>query len=156
MSEFAAVLNVSALNGSNGFRLDGDAGNLTGRSAAGAGDVNGDGRVDLLIGAGNRVAYVVFGAAANPANQSIAARMAANAGYRFAGEEAGDQTGLSVHSAGDINGDGFDDILIGAPYANPDGVNDKGAAYLVFGGASALEPSTSPTAPMTASSSSLG
>ena len=92
MSEFAPVLIVSSLNGTNGFRLDGDAGNVTGRTVAGAGDVNGDGRVDLLIGGGNRAAYVVFGAAANPVDQTIAARMAANTGYRFAGEAAGDQT----------------------------------------------------------------
>ena len=52
MSEFAAVLNVSSLNGSNGFRLDGDAINdLSGRVTAGGGDVNGDGFADLLIGA---------------------------------------------------------------------------------------------------------
>ncbi len=52
MPEFAPVINVSALNGSNGFRLDGEfASDNSGVSLSSGGDVNGDGIADILIGA---------------------------------------------------------------------------------------------------------
>ncbi len=67
---FAATLNLSTLNGSNGFRLDGVAeGDYSGYSVSGAGDVNGDGFADLIVGARHAAphglfsgsGYVVFG-----------------------------------------------------------------------------------------------
>ena len=70
---FAASLDLAALDGTNGFRLDGiDADDCSGVSVAGAGDVNGDGIDDLIIGASGRSrrqddageSYVVFGSAA--------------------------------------------------------------------------------------------
>ena len=51
-------------------------------------------------------------------------------GYTLNGIAAYDESGTSVSSAGDVNGDGYDDLLIGAPYAD----SDKGETYLVFGG----------------------
>jgi hypothetical protein len=48
------------------------------------------------------------------------------------GVSAGDYSGSSVSAAGDINGDGFDDLMTGAPLADPNGV-DSGASYVVFG-----------------------
>ena len=71
VSGFAATINLSTLNGSNGFRLDGEALGRTGYSAASAGDVNGDGFADLIIGAyrasphgdSSGSSYVVFGRA---------------------------------------------------------------------------------------------
>ena len=70
-------------------------------------------------------------------------------GFRLDGVEAGDGTGCSVASAGDVNGDGLDDILIGA-FNNDDGGGDSllntgaGKAYLIFGRTSgwAISPST--------------
>jgi hypothetical protein len=56
-------------------------------------------------------------------------------GFKISGEAAGDDAGFSLSSAGDINGDGFADIVIGAPFADPNG-SSSGAAYVVFGKAS--------------------
>src|SRR4029079_16265043 len=53
-------------------------------------------------------------------------------GFQISGEALGDQRGVSVSSAGDVNGDGFDDVIVGAPNANTH-VDSSGASYVVFG-----------------------
>ena len=50
----------------------------------------------------------------------------------FVGENANDLSGYSVSSAGDVDGDGLDDLLIGA-YGNDDEGNYAGKTYLIFG-----------------------
>lgn len=54
-------------------------------------------------------------------------------GFRLDGEQAGDSLGFDTSSAGDFNGDGFDDVIVSSRLADPNGVNDAGASYLVFG-----------------------
>ncbi|PXW89874.1 FG-GAP repeat protein [Nitrosomonas sp. Nm84] len=145
---FDAVMNVSSLDGTNGFRLDGVAeGDWSGRSVSNAGDVNGDGFGDVIIGAfgadpdGSYTgysgsSYVVFGRASGfDATMNLSGLDGTN-GFRLDGVEAGDRSGRSVSSAGDVNGDGFDDVLVGAPEAHPNGELHIGASYVVFGKAS--------------------
>ncbi len=88
-----------------------------------AGDVNGDGFDDLLIGAPGAdsngqynagKSYVVFGSSGGfSANFNLSALNGSN-GFVINGINEDDFSGTSVSSAGDVNGDGFDDLLIGA------------------------------------------
>ncbi len=132
--DFAANIALSSLDGNNGFRIDGAAaGDAAGGSVSSAGDVNGDGLADLLIGADNaNAAYVLFGQHGGFSASVSLAGLSADSGFRIAGVTAGDQAGFSVSGAGDVNGDGFDDLLIGAPSADPHGAG-SGAAYLLLG-----------------------
>lgn len=122
-----------------------NAGDLTGNAVSAAGDVNGDGIGDLIIGAEDSAAggalsgaaYVVFGATGlEPENGIIDLDEIAggNGGFKIIGEAAGDQAGISVASAGDVNGDGHADLLVGAFHHDGD-ATDSGAAYLIFGAA---------------------
>ena len=138
---FPSSVALSSLNGSTGFRLDGvaagDAGDGSGSSVASAGDVNGDGFADLIIGAPDAngragASYVVFGKAGGFTSSLNLSSLNGSTGFRLDGVAAGDYSGSSVASAGDVNGDGFADLIIGAPYAN----GEAGASYVVFGKAS--------------------
>ncbi len=94
------------------------------------GDVNADGFDDLVIGMGNRTA-VVFGRPDSVVLDSATA-LDGQQGLLISGSEPDDQHGWSVTAAGDINGDGINDILMGAPLDDTIDV-DAGGAYLVYG-----------------------
>ena len=57
-------------------------------------------------------------------------------GFAINGIAVSDYSGYSVSSAGDVNGDGFDDLIIGAPGVSPNGISSAGQSYVVFGQAS--------------------
>jgi len=136
---FAADLNLSSLDGTNGFRLDGiTGGDLSGASVAGVGDINGDNFDDLAIGAngadgGAGRTYVVYGKQAGFNAVLDLASLDGSNGFRLDGIDGDDQSGRAIGGAGDFNGDGFDDLLIGAFQGDPGGDNDAGEAYIMFG-----------------------
>jgi hypothetical protein len=121
---FAATINLSTLDGTNGFRLDGVAAfDLSGISVSSAGDVNGDGFDDLIVGAdvgadpngsNSGSSYVVFGKSGGFAATINLSTLDGTNGFRLDGVAANDRSGRSVSSAGDVNGDGFDDLIVGA------------------------------------------
>ena len=141
---FDPVLDLSALDGSNGFRIDGVAsGDFSGRSVSAAGDVNGDGVDDVIVGAyraepngsDSGSSYVVFGRDAAVGGFAAILDLSAldgSNGFRIDGVVAGDNSGTSVSAAGDVNGDGVDDVIVGAYRAEPNG-SDSGSSYVVFG-----------------------
>jgi hypothetical protein len=155
---FPAVLPLASLfpagggDGSAGFVLTGVHSGDTCSSVSGAGDVNGDGIDDLVIGAaqadpgGDAFAgesYVVFGSTQGfPAVLPLASLLPAgggdgSAGFVLIGIDSHDDSGRSVSAAGDVNGDGIDDLIIGADAAAPGGASEAGESYVVFGRATA-------------------
>jgi hypothetical protein len=102
-----------------------------GAGVASAGDFNGDGYPDFIVGAPQSgfegKAFIYYGGPSLDATPDVT----------LIGESTGSLTlfGASVASAGDVNGDGFDDVIVGAPHF-PGGGNLNGRAYVFFGGIS--------------------
>jgi hypothetical protein len=119
---------------------------FAGTSVAGAGDVNGDGFADFLIGAyrnGDAATqagkvYVVLGADSGWSPDTPLESV----DISYLGEGSGDWAGSVVAGGGDVNGDGFDDFLVGAP-ANEEVAPMAGQTYLVFGRATGMAQDTS-------------
>ncbi|WP_430938495.1 hypothetical protein [Rhodovulum sp. YNF3179] len=137
----AGTRDLSDLSASEGLVLSGGAaGDTIGYSLANAGDFDGDGIDDLLIGAHGDdtvaadagAAYLVYGKAAGLGDLDLA-NLAPTDGFKLIGVSAGDVAGRAVAGGADVNRDGYDDLLLGAPLAD-DGGTSAGIAYLVYGG----------------------
>ncbi|MDX2258274.1 MAG: hypothetical protein NW205_05090 [Hyphomicrobiaceae bacterium] len=141
MAQYPSVIELSSLNGANGFEIRGSAANdFAGRSVAVLGDINGDGFDDILIGANGSFSggntsgssYVVFGTNSTFSGVLNLYDLNGTNGFNIPGEGALHQSGYAVGAAGDVNGDGLDDLLIGSWRASPNG-SFSGASYVVFG-----------------------
>lgn len=120
MSQFPAVILPWTLDRLNGFRIRGEAGqDDSGNSVASGGDVNGDGFEDILVGAATAgAAYVVFGKAGGFTADIQLASLTGTQGFQINGETVGDNAGIAVSFADDINHDGYDDVIVDARYAD--------------------------------------
>ncbi|WGM40240.1 FG-GAP-like repeat-containing protein [Caulobacter sp. NIBR1757] len=154
-SGFAASFSTSTLNGANGFKVVAPAG-YQARVTYATADVNGDGIDDLIMGmryadigsANTGAVYVVYGTTSGfGATLSVESLNGVN-GFRISGLATGDVLGDSVGNAGDVNGDGFDDLILGSPYADVGG-SSTGTVYVVYGSASGI-PASINLATMTA------
>jgi hypothetical protein len=132
----------NVVTGTGGFAINGETQfDDSGFSVASAGDIDGDGLVDLIISAAYSSAnglptagktYVVWG---KTSGSAIDLSNVANGtgGFVINGQNQVDNSGYSVSSAGDVNGDGLPDLLIGAPNADTGAGTDAGKSYVVWG-----------------------
>ncbi|MGH7274918.1 MAG: putative Ig domain-containing protein, partial [Nitrospiria bacterium] len=138
---FPTTLELSVdpiLTAANVTLFGGENQGLAGRVANG-GDVNNDGLADILIGApgvdgstigGNTGAtYLILGRATWPRTLGLTR----DSSMTLYGAARGDQSGVAVSNGGDVNGDGYEDILIGTSLASPGGLQFAGSSYLIFG-----------------------
>src|SRR5690606_23407513 len=132
-ANFGPTFNLADIpggNGSLGFRIDGiSAEDQSGSAVAAAGDFNNDGFDDILVAAymadpGGKgsagQAYLIFGKATFSSGSLALSSLNGTSGFRIAGLNVGDELGYSIAGGGDHNGDGIDDILVGAWRASPD------------------------------------
>jgi FG-GAP repeat protein len=120
---------LSGADGSILFQLDGwTASGVFGTSVSSAGDVNRDGRPDVIIGSPS-----YFGGPPVPGSAHVYSGADGTELYRFDGEEVGDQFGFAVSGGGDLNGDGYDDLIVGAHLADVGILLAVGKAYAYSG-----------------------
>ncbi len=135
------TVDLAALNNA-GFRIVGERSTDAGQGVSGAGDVNGDGLGDLIIGAPDTtvggpfgessagVTYVLYG---KTDTNDIDLSNIGNGGFQIDGTEQFGRSGSSVSGAGDVNGDGLADVIIGARGNTANGNDEAGASFVVFG-----------------------
>ncbi len=142
-SGYPNPLDLATLNGQNGFTIHGNLNfSRSGRSVSSAGDVNGDGIDDVIIGAHATPSngfsevgksYIIFGSKNDFPNPLLLTNLNGDNGFIINGDEERGMFGWSVDGAGDINADGVDDLIIGAYLATAESVDESGLSYVLFG-----------------------
>ena len=135
---FSPMLELSSLNGTNGFAINGISSGDRARAVSGTQDINGDGIDDVIVrtfeadprDAGQN--YVVFGSKNGFSSTLELSSLDGKNGFAINDINGSDYVGMGT-SAGDINGDGIDDLIIGASGADPNGSTNAGQSYVVFG-----------------------
>ncbi|MCK5712247.1 MAG: FG-GAP repeat protein, partial [Hyphomicrobiaceae bacterium] len=131
----AKIFTFEEKNFQNSVKLSGDTSvDYFGASVSSAGDVNGDGKEDVIVGAyggddggpDSGSAYIFYGGI-NSGNATV------QADVKLIGDDTSDQFGWSVSGAGDVNGDGLDDVIVGAP-SDDDGGSGSGSVFIFCGG----------------------
>ncbi|WP_395378195.1 hypothetical protein [Marinicella sp. W31] len=141
---FDEFVNLTDLDSFKGFKILGEeTGDDFGVFASGLGDFNGDGISDLLINAPDASpngitkagsVYLIFGKTTRRFNTLDLINLNSNIGIKFNGTVPMATTGATMSFAGDVNNDGYDDILIGSRYENIGNTSSAGKVYLIYGG----------------------
>jgi hypothetical protein len=136
----STAIDLSAIasgGGTGGFVINGEnVDDWSGFSTSSAGDINGDGLDDLIVGsieAESRAgkSHVIFGKTDGTVIE-LSAITSGTGGFVINGENANDQSSTSISNAGDVNGDGVDDLVIGAFGADVSGKSNAGKSYVIF------------------------
>ena len=137
------IINVSEFNLEDGFAINGQDVDQSGFSVSKAGDINGDGIGDLIIGARDGgtnytgKTYVVFGKNGKFDSNINLADLDGSNGFAINGIEEFSNSGWAVSALGDVNDDGIDDIIVSVPNVN----DSKGQAYVIYGSNAPFSPS---------------
>ncbi|MAP96551.1 MAG: hypothetical protein CMK07_16560, partial [Ponticaulis sp.] len=142
-SGFGSTFNLSDIDGTNGFILNGIAqAEDSGHAVSSAGDINNDGYDDVIVGAPSAdqpgadntgTAYIVYGKSGGFDTSIDLSDIDGSNGFFVQGLAAGSALGAAVSTIGDINGDGIGDIIIGADDADTVNGANSGINYVIFG-----------------------